>query len=231
MQWKVTHRRGRPGTWGLVFHVQHMPRSRSHHLGGGGGAGGLNTPLGLSTLCAPAGGPRPCAREDEVGVTDSSPQGSLAMSTAAPTSCATAEDVESLGSPRGCPSGLNRWVYAGCTPAASISSTSSCNISRPPSSLHALSITRTAACRQPRRLSGTSELKGLQRSNSSLQSCIGTRMLFAKWRPSVYAATRLSSVNGSRRCSCSPWHAIVRQLAAPGRLAATPSQSALAVSG
>ena len=59
-----------------------------------------------------------------MGVTDSLPEGSLAMSTAAPTSSATAEDVESLGSPRGCPSGLHRWGYAGCTPAASISSMS-----------------------------------------------------------------------------------------------------------
>ena len=39
MQWKVTHRWGRPGTWGPVFHVQHMPRSRSHHLGGLGWVG------------------------------------------------------------------------------------------------------------------------------------------------------------------------------------------------
>ena len=84
-----------------------------------------------------------------MGVNDSSPEGSLAMSTAAPTPCATAEDVESFGSPRGCPSGLNRWVYAGRTPASSISSTSCYNISRPPSSLHALSTTRAAACRRP----------------------------------------------------------------------------------
>ena len=83
-----------------------------------------------------------------MGVTDSSLEGSLAISTAALTPFATAEDVESFGSPRGCPSGLNRWVYAGHTPAASISSTSCCNISRPPSSLRALSTTRTAACRR-----------------------------------------------------------------------------------
>ena len=145
MQPKTTHRWGRPGIWGLVFHVQHMPGGRLHHPGGG--SDGLKTSPGLSTLYAPAGGPRPCAKEDEVGVTDSSPQWSLAMSTTAPTPCATAEDVESFGSPRGCPSGLHCWVYAGRTPASSISSTSCCNISRPPSFLHSLSTTRTAACR------------------------------------------------------------------------------------
>ena len=47
---------------------------------------------------------------------------------------------------------------------------------------------------------------------------MGTRMVFAKWQPSVYAATRLSSLNGSLRCSCSPWHAIVRQRATPQQL-------------
>ena len=44
---------------------------------------------------------------------------------------------------------------------------------------------------------------------------MGTRMLFAKWRPIVYAATRLSSLNGSLFCSCSPWHARDRQRATP----------------
>ena len=86
---------------------------------------------------------------------------------------------------------------------------------RPPSSLHALSTTRTTACRRLGWLSGTFRLKAVQRINTSLQFCMGTCMLFAKLRHSVHTATRLCSLNGSLCCSCSPWHAIVNQRATP----------------
>ena len=108
-----------------------------------------------------------------MGFTYSLLGGSLAMRTAAPCPCAMAEDVESLGSPRGCPSGLSRWVYAGQTPASSISSTSCCNISRPPSSLHALLwLKGTHCCRQVNGLlMPTTPRPWRQNTNVHLKGC------------------------------------------------------------
>ena len=60
MQCKVTHRWGRLGACGLVFHVlalQYMPGSQLHRLWGGGGGGWTEHPamiqrtMAIHTLC------------------------------------------------------------------------------------------------------------------------------------------------------------------------------------
>ena len=54
-----------------------------------------------------------------------------------------------IGALLGAPMGLKCCVYAGVTPASSFRVTNSFNIAKPPSSLHALSTTCTAAWRCP----------------------------------------------------------------------------------
>ena len=69
---------------------------------------------------------------------------------------------------------------AGLTPTSSMAASNTFIISTPPSSLHALSTTHTAAWKCLGWLSGTSGFKVVQRSKRSLQSCMGTHMEFAK---------------------------------------------------
>ena len=144
-----------------------------------GGPCGLSTPPGASTpwlpiLRTPAEGTCPCVEEDKVGSLDSPLGWSCALRTGAQCPCATAEDVESLGSPLGCLCGVRCCVYARRTPASSMRATNSFSITRPPSSLHGLSITRTAACRRPGGFFGTFGPKGVERINRSVQSYMGT---------------------------------------------------------
>ena len=77
------------------------------------------------------------------------------------------------------------WGGGGCTPASAMASNTSSMASSPASSVHALFTTRTPACRYPKWLRGTSGLKGVHLSITSLLYCMGIRMDSAKWRPTV----------------------------------------------